>query len=496
VSRTHRWSFWAVTLLFLASRLYVLFWADILGSTIGEVNVVYALTFQRAIQEGVPFYAEIENVRHHFADSAQYIGPAPQPIEFRVEYPPLAIEWMRIPNFLQPRPSEDATPVEIVKQAVLSSRALSACVDLLGFVLLALMLPKIFPGESALRESLRLLLYAGGGMILFNLLYDRLDLPVGVLLLAGLFLLVGRVHYAASFIVLALAINFKLTPGMVLPIWILGSMPAAALAGRLDKARWARLAGLAAVRLTCIGLFTAAIFLPYYMKWGEGTLDFLEYHARRGIQIESVWATAVLLAGRLFGSQPQVLANFGATHLQSPAANLLAAISPLVSVLLLALATISFWISLRRRLSGVQPGSSTMAQVAPDLMVGYTVLFLFLGMASAKVLSPQYLLWLVPLMPLLAWDSKLIKWLLVGYLGMLGLTTAIFPYLYDSLITPALLTQPTSLRLPPRALGLCLLLARNLLLLAVGGGTWVLLRRGESMGLDSTTANSTSSCAG
>jgi hypothetical protein len=56
--------------------------------------------------------------------------------------------------------------------------------------------------------------------------------------------------------------------------------------------------------------------------------------------------------------------------------------------------------------------------------------------------------------------------------------------------------NPSLLRLPPRALGLCLLLARNLLLLAVGGGTWVLLRRGESMGLDSTTANSTSSCAG
>ena len=57
MSRTHLWSFWAVTLLFLASRLYVLFWADIMGSTIGEVNVAYALTFQRAVQEGVPFYA-------------------------------------------------------------------------------------------------------------------------------------------------------------------------------------------------------------------------------------------------------------------------------------------------------------------------------------------------------------------------------------------------------------------------------------------------------
>jgi len=49
----------------------------------------------------VPFYAEIENVRHHFADSAQFIGPAPQPIELRVEYPPLAIEWMRIPDLLR-----------------------------------------------------------------------------------------------------------------------------------------------------------------------------------------------------------------------------------------------------------------------------------------------------------------------------------------------------------------------------------------------------------
>ena len=108
MSRAHRIAFCAILLLFLASRAYVLFFADIQGSTLAAVNVMYALTFRRAANEGVPFYAEIENSRSR-AEERPIDAPPPQPIECRVEYPPLAIEWMRIPTFFQPRPKADAT---------------------------------------------------------------------------------------------------------------------------------------------------------------------------------------------------------------------------------------------------------------------------------------------------------------------------------------------------------------------------------------------------
>src|ERR1051325_3871262 len=85
LSGSHRISFWAAVLLFLASRLYVLLWADIQGSTLAEVNVTYAITFEQAAREGVPFYAEIESLRHRIEDERRLNGPIPQPIEFRVE---------------------------------------------------------------------------------------------------------------------------------------------------------------------------------------------------------------------------------------------------------------------------------------------------------------------------------------------------------------------------------------------------------------------------
>ena len=478
MSPTSRVAFGAVALLFLASRLYILFLAEIQGSTIAFVNIPYALSFRHAAREGTTFYAEIENLKHRTAAHQEFGGVPAQEVEFRVEYPPLAVEWMRFTLLLQPsaKPGDDLN--EVLQEAVLISRAVTACVDLAGFVMLALLVPRLFRGEGATRQSVRLLLYTGGGMILFHLLYDRLDLPVGVLVLAALWLLVERRHWALSLAVLAVAINYKITPGVLAPIWILGAMPAAALAGPLNGERIKHLAGAALMRGLLLAGFIIALFLPFYLAWGDAALDFVEYHAKRSLQLESLWAAAVLVAARIHGPAPQILTNFGALHLESPVSHELAAISPWVTFVLLVPAGLSFWQAVRRRLTHIKPGSMTLAQAAPDLIVGYTVLFLLVSMASAKVLSPQYFVWLVPLVPLLAWNGALNRAILIGFLLMLGLTTVLFPYIYFSQIWPvdAAGQQIVSVP-PPPALALAVLVARNLLLVGVTAGLWLNLRR-------------------
>ena len=110
----------------------------------------------------------------------------------------------------------------------------------------------------------------------------------------------------------------------------------------------------------------------------------------------------------------------------------------------------------------------------PDVIASYTVLFLLLAIASAKVLSPQYLVWLVPLMPLLPWEDKLSRMVMIGYLAMLALTTVIFPYTYFSRVSALLIfSDQQYVRMPPTLSGLALLAARNLLLIATAAGVWL-----------------------
>src|SRR5579872_3454493 len=103
------------------------------------VNVAYALSFRAAAREGTTFFAEIENLRHRQDQAQEGSGMPAQEVEYRVEYPPLAIEWMRVPLALQPSPPPGADLSEVESEAVLIGRSLTACVDVAGFILLALM---------------------------------------------------------------------------------------------------------------------------------------------------------------------------------------------------------------------------------------------------------------------------------------------------------------------------------------------------------------------
>ena len=49
---------------------------------------------------------------------------------------------------------------------------------------------------------------------------------MSALVMIAVALLLSRAHYFWSFLALAAAINFKLTPIVLLPVWVLGAQPA------------------------------------------------------------------------------------------------------------------------------------------------------------------------------------------------------------------------------------------------------------------------------
>src|SRR4051812_40411700 len=94
-------------------------------------------------------------------------------------------------------PDSGPLPAAYVKSATLANKIALFAVDLCGFGLLAL------SGSSAVQ----LAVYTAGGLLLFPVLYDRLDLVLGVLLLAALLMLVRGRWYWPALVVLAIAIN-------------------------------------------------------------------------------------------------------------------------------------------------------------------------------------------------------------------------------------------------------------------------------------------------
>jgi uncharacterized membrane protein len=172
---------------------------------------------------------------------------------------------------------------------------------------------------------------------------------------------VVRARPRIGFVSLGIGAAAKLYPALLAPALLI-------YVSRVHGRAEAKRAALAGV------LTVAAIFGPFAVL-GPGGLKFsLQEQARRGLQVES-------LAGSVLGVARQLGAGF---HVAGSFANVLATVS---SIVVLG-ATALVWRALRVHSVDRERMFFAVAATA----VGFV--------AFAKVLSPQYLLFLVPLVPL------------------------------------------------------------------------------------------------
>jgi hypothetical protein len=237
-------------------------------------------------------------------------------------------------------------------------------------------------------------LYLALSAALYPVLYTRFDMVPAAIVLAALTLAypasavalrgaapeaiapsAGRMFLSGGLIGLAGAV--KLWPLALGPTWLL-------LAYR--RGRWPLLFTTAA------GMGAGALILvaPLYPQAGFEMLRFLKYHAERGIEIGSTWASLALLLnmGGIYEAWTQH--DFGAFHVKGPAADAYARWStPLlvVGVLLPQVGAFFGWLGRDGDERGAEGARVTLATVLGFMVFG-------------KVLSPQFALWLVPLLPL------------------------------------------------------------------------------------------------
>ena len=435
----------AVLLLFVASRVPIAL-TEPPGSTMAGVNVLYGYEVERAAALGLSFY-ELH------ARNRQDADPSGSPTERLVEYPPLTILWMAMPTwFLDPIAKTGMVPDRQVEAAKQANRFAMLAVDLCGFALLLL------TGASAVRLGV----YAAGGLLLFPVLYERSDLLLGFLALAAVMLLLRRLPVWAPLGMLALAVNLKVTPLVLAPLFVLGTLPAEAMSSASRIAR----------RAAFLALLTAAIFAPFLARDGLVTLDFLRYHVARGLQIESVWSTMPVLLAALFRIPSGTPIRFGAVELDSALAGVLRTLSTIATVALIPVLSVVLW----KKIVGQPEPSATripdpplpQAQANPSLFSRYALVFLLTAIAVAPVFSPQYLLWVLPLVAM--WDGRRPCLVWAGFFVICALTSWCYPFNYTALL---LVTQAgKGFSAGYRLLGAAPLVARNLLLVGLTVVCW------------------------
>jgi hypothetical protein len=379
-----------------------------------------------------------------------------------LEYPPLALAFLRLPAFW----AEEGPSFDV--RYYWAFRGGMAIVDGALFLLLVLLVRRFFPAEDRGDRGQRLLLYMASTLVLWHLLYDRLDLLMTALVVLALALLTSRLHYGWSFAVLAAAVLFKVVPVVLAPIWVVGAMPAEQ---SLELRRPQVLAGLAGRGVLLVTLVVAG-FLPFYFSDGERCLGFFTYHRARPLEIGSLCGS-VVLALWLLGHPISMSYSYGSINLHSPVATALAALSPWLTAGALTAAAVLLLVRFRRLATSARPGNAappaaTLAQVHPLPVVRYTLLFLMLFVATGKVFSTQYLLWLAPLVALLPLADKGRRLFTWTFLLVCLLSTILVPFLFLSdLLDPAAATPPPRVMNEPTLRVAALLVLRNLLFLGL-----------------------------
>jgi hypothetical protein len=331
----------------------------------------------------------LDTVEYYRYGSAVMDGKVPYR-DFGVEYPPGALPVFAAPAVGKP----DFT---------LFNREFQVLMALCGAAALASMAVALRAlGASVERTVAALGFFALAPLLLGSVILYRYDLWPAALTVAGIAgVLAGRQRL--GFGALGLGIAAKAFPAVVLP-------PALVYVWRTRGRREA---------LVCVGVtaaVSAVVVVPFLAIAPHGVWKSIADQASRPLQIESLGSAILLAAHHLGGLALTMVSSHGSQNLGGSLPDAVGtASSALLAVVLLAI-----WVAAAR-------GPAT-----PERLVRYAAASLVAFAALGKVLSPQFLIWLLPLVPLVRGRRGLVA---SGLLALALLLTQIwFPIRYWDLV--------------------------------------------------------------
>jgi hypothetical protein len=335
--------------------------------------------------------------------------------DFDIEYPPLSsgLFWLvgRIPGDYQ----------------LAFSMTMLAC--LVATALAALVAARRL-GLSPARQALAVGVVALTPVLLGTLVQTRYDLVLSALL--GWMLVAGLSdRFGWAWVLLAIAVAVKLVPILLVPALILWHAHR-----RNGRSALTGAVGLAAAVALTMG--------PFFAIAPHATWRLFAYHLDRPLQIESLGSSIVHVAGLPFRS----LNSYGSENVAGRAPDALAALSTLLLVACLVGIVAVLARGLRRQSTG---GGA-------ELWVAATAATIVAAVTLGKVVSPQYLVWLLPATLLVPGGRGRVAAIVLPV--AMVVTQLIFPLFYADLVERG------------EALPVGLLAARNALLVVMLWGVW------------------------
>ena len=424
-------------------------WAS--AGAIAASVAVFVLAFTGSVALLPGDYITHSDVPLYYGYGSEIVGGAVPYRDFALEYPPGAL-----PLFVLP--ATKAVAGGSIAQA--SWQPMNAAAERYhrGFDLLLVLLGAVtvtLTGLSlaALRRPaaatlLGLSVVALSPLLLGDVFPERFDIWPAALTAAAL-AAATRFRYRLAGAALGLGSVAKLYPVLLIPV----------LAIAVARHRGLREAGL----VTAIAVVSAAaVVLPFALASAQGTWRAIRIQFEGGLQIESLGSAVLVMASLIsrkldaLGLNGFTLTDRAAEHglsrgvLVGPGTDATATVLNLI----LAAALISLWVSLAR----------STGEVREDL-VRYAAGAVATAVALGSVLSPQYLIWLVPLIPLVGGRrgvTATLALVVAALLTHLWFPWGYFKYARGLELGPttlllvrnlALLAIPVVLLLPPRRLG-------------------------------------------
>jgi Glycosyltransferase family 87 len=311
--------------------------------------------------------------------------------DFGVEYPPGALPVFALPGLAEPGRNQQVSTG--------FRRSFETLMWLCGAAALAAMAVILRVLRRSTANVWAALCFAAvAPLLLGSVILSRFDLWPAALVATALAALVsGRLRLAH--VLLGLGITAKLYPAVLVP---LGVAFVWKWAGRREA-------------LACLGLVlgvVAAVFVPFVILSPDGVWHSLSVQLTRPLQVESLGSAVLLVGHHVFGLGVTGETSHGSQNLDGNAASWLA----ITSTVLQAGALIWIW------------SAFTRSRGDAEALVRSAAAALCAFIAFWKVLAPQFLIWLIPIVPLVRGRRGLGASVLLG--SALVLTQLWFPFRY------------------------------------------------------------------
>jgi hypothetical protein len=338
-----------------------------------------AITATPRMYAGVGVGDMQDDVRRYEHYSAELLTGKVPYRDYPVEYPPLALFVFLVPRLA-------------VLLGVAYHHAFIAWMLIVNGTTLALVAWWVARHEGATVVPRRLVWLTLATTSLCPLVVLRYDLaPTAVAFMAACFS-ASRRHILAG---IAAGVGFliKIFPGVIMCPEL----------GEVVRSRLRRARGVIA-----FSVVTAAGLVSWLAFGGAGAVQAIDYHASRGLEIGSLYAGVALAVAKAFGGRVAIDYLHASIELTTPWTVELARVAlPIQAAALLAVAV-----------------HSARARIAEPMRDATAALVAF--MVFGKVLSPQYVIWLLPFVGAL--PGRCGRHARIIVLACCALTTLIYPW--------------------------------------------------------------------